>query len=306
MEGHARSLLLPEQLRSDRATPRHPRRRFQSRPLPRARPEAARRHLAIRTVEGAAQRRKRRNRAIEARGRGYHRAAGADARHRRRDFVARRTGQDSRRGVPGIAGRHSQHSPRIGPGRQRFRGQRRSAARGPAAAIRFRTEGPLGPGPGVGHPRPRARRQDHRRALCSLLGPGRQAGARAHQLHARCPHPRARVYRGASALPGELRQPLRHGPVAQVQRGPVQVRGARPLADPHGRGSGHQHLPRRNPGSRCLADQTVRLHALFPQRGRLLRPRRARHHPPAPVSEGRAGEVHPARRELRGTREAHR
>jgi len=49
------------------------------------------------------------------------------------------------------------------------------------------------------------------------------------------------------------------------------------------------------------AHQAVRLHALFPQRGRLLRPRRARHHPPAPVSKGRAGEVYPARRELRRT-----
>ena len=37
-------------------------------------------------------------------------------------------------------------------------------------------------------------------------------------------------------------EPVRHRPAAQVQGGPVQVRGARLLADPHRRSAGHQHL----------------------------------------------------------------
>ena len=44
------------------------------------------------------------------------------------------------------------------------------------------------------------------------------------------------------------------------------------------------------------ADFADRLHPLLPQRGRQLRQGRARHHSPAPVPEGRTGEVHPARR----------
>ena len=54
------------------------------------------------------------------------------------------------------------------------------------------------------------------------------------------------------------------------------------------------------------ADQAVRLHAVLPQRGRILRQGRARHHPPAPVPEGGTGQVHPAGTELRRTGEADR
>ena len=54
------------------------------------------------------------------------------------------------------------------------------------------------------------------------------------------------------------------------------------------------------------ADQAVRLHAVLPQRSRLLRARRARHHPPASVPESGAGEVRAARSELRGAGVAHR
>ena len=45
-------------------------------------------------------------------------------------------------------------------------------------------------------------------------------------------------------------EPVRHRPAAQVRRGPVQVRGAGLLADPHRRSAGHQHLPRRDAGGR--------------------------------------------------------
>ncbi len=45
--------------------------------------------------------------------------------------------------------------------------------------------------------------QDLGRALCRLLGPGRSAGAGAGQLHAGCPHPGARLSRGAASFPGK-------------------------------------------------------------------------------------------------------
>ena len=50
------------------------------------------------------------------------------------------------------------------------------------------------------------------------------------------------------------------------------------------------------------AHQALRLHALFPQRSRVLWPRRARHHPAASVSESGAGEVRASGIELRRAR----
>ena len=55
----------------------------------------------------------------------------------------------------------------------------------------------------------------------------------------------------------------------------------------------------------AAAHQALRLHAVLPQRSRLVRPRRARHHPPAPVPEGGAGEVRASRSQLRRAGEAH-
>ena len=76
------------------------------------------------------------------------------------------------------------------------------------------------------------------------------------------------------------------------------------LADPHRGGAGHESVPRRDAGRGAPARQAVRLHALLPQRGRIVRARRARHHPPASVPEGGAGEVRASRPELRRTRKA--
>ena len=78
---------------------------------------------------------------------------------------------------------------------------------------------------------------------------------------------------------GELGEPLRHRPVAQVRRRPVQVREARFLADSDRRSAGDESVSRRNAGRRRAAGQAVRLHAVLPQRGGILRARRARHHP---------------------------
>ena len=107
-----------------------------------------------------------------------------------------------------------------GPDRRR---QRRSAARGASRRqFDFPAQGALGPRAGAGHSGPGAGGQGHRRAVRGLLGPGREARARAHQLHARRAYARARLHGGAAALPGQLGQPVRHGPVAEVRRGPVQ------------------------------------------------------------------------------------
>ena len=43
----------------------------------------------------------------------------------------------------------------------------------------FPVKAALGPGAGAGHSRLGARRENHRRAICRVLGPGREAGARA-------------------------------------------------------------------------------------------------------------------------------
>ena len=55
---------------------------------------------------------------------------------------------------------------------------------------------------------------------------------------------------------------------------------------------------------RAAAAALHRLHALLPQRGRLVRRRRARPDPPAPVRQGRARQVHDARAVVRRARVA--
>ena len=94
------------------------------------------------------------------------------------------------------------------------------------------------------------------------------------------------------------------GQLAQVRRGPVQVREHRLLADPDGRSPGDQYLSRRDAGgaSSCPSScaPTRRVSAARPD----LRARRARHHPPAPVSEGGTGQIRAPGSELRRARQA--
>ena len=132
-----------------------------------------------------------------------------------------------------------------------------------------------------------------------LKGAWAPTGAGADQLHAGPAHPPARLHRGLAPFHGQRRLPARHRPVAQVRRRPVQARGHGPLADSHRRSAGDQHPPGRNPGGRP-ADLLHRLHPLLPLRGRLLRHGRPRPHPPAPVRQGGAGEIHPSGDLLRG------
>jgi seryl-tRNA synthetase len=60
------------------------------------------------------------------------------------------------------------------------------------------------------------------------------------------------------------------------------------LPDSDRRGAGHQPGARRDPPAESLPLRD-RPHAVLPLRGRLLRQGHARHDPPAPVREGRAG-----------------
>ncbi len=96
------------------------------------------------------------------------------------------------------------------------------------------------------------------------------------------------------------------GQPPQVRGRPLQPGGIPLLPDPHGRGAGHQHLPRRDAGRVPAAGPLHRLHPLLPQRGRLLRQGRPRADPPAPVQQGRAGAIHHSRDELPGAGGAHR
>ncbi len=76
------------------------------------------------------------------------------------------------------------------------------------------------------------------------------------------------------------------------------------MADSYRRGSGDQHLPRRDAGGIAAADFADGLHSLLAQRGGILRQGCARHHSPASVSKGGVGQVLQAGGELRGAREA--
>jgi ATP-dependent Clp protease adapter protein ClpS len=95
------------------------------------------------------------------------------------------------------------------------------------------------------------RRRSPARASPST-GPGREAGARADQLHARRAHPRARLHRGAAAVPGQLGQPVRHRAVARSSPRTCSSSRAPISGWPHRRSAGDQPVPRRDAGRRAL------------------------------------------------------
>src|SRR5271169_1292523 len=77
------------------------------------------------------------------------------------------------------------------------------------------------------------------------------------------------------------------------------------MADSDGGSSGDESLSRRSPGPGAAAGLADCLHAVLPQRGRIVREGRTGHHPATPVSEGGTGEVHASGEFLRRTRETH-
>ena len=166
-----------------------------------------RRHLPGRAAEGAPQPGERRDRQAAARGRRHHRAPAAECapsaeRIAALDEQVKALDEQFRELLAGIPNMPHESVP-VGRDAEDNVEVRRC---GEPRAVRFRAQGALGPRAGTRHPGSRARRQDHRRPLRALLGLGRQTGARADQLHARRAHPRARLHRGAAALPGQLRR----------------------------------------------------------------------------------------------------
>ena len=119
---------------------------------------------------------------------------------------------------------------------------------------------------------------------------------RAHRaVHARPAHQRGgRLHRGQSALPGARQRRLRRRPAAALRRGHVPYR-QRLLADPDRRGAAHQPGERHGAGREGPAAALHRLDAVLPLRGGRRRQGHARHDPPAPVPQGRAGLHHHAR-----------
>ena len=131
-------------------------------------------------------------------------------------------------------------------------------------------------GAGARHPRLRARDADVRRALLGADRRRRAAGARAHQLHARPAHARARLPRGRAAVPRQPRpRSTGTGKLPKFEAGPLQDR--RRL------GPLSRSRPPRCRSRTCTASEILDgraaaaplhgLHALLPQRGRLVRRR---------------------------------
>ena len=138
-----------------------------------------------------------------------------------------------------------------------------------------------------------------RRPVRGAARPARPAGAGDRGLHARPADRRARLHRGRPAATGARRGAVRHRPAAEVRRGSVPDH-QRPLADPDRRGAADQPRRGRDPGRGGAAAALHGLHALLPLGGRRRRQGHARHDPPAPVQQGRAGERSPRRSSRRG------
>ena len=180
-------------------------------------------HHRSRDHESAAQPRLRRDRQAEKERPGRDRADCRNQGTARADPATGESGGRSRSQSAGDSHRHPQSAARKRAGRQDARRQCRSAALGRAAQIRFHAQAALGTGRTTGRSRSRTRHQTFRRALRRVLGPGREAGAGAGQLHARSAHPRARLHRSAAALPGEFRVHVWHRAVAEICRRPLSA-----------------------------------------------------------------------------------
>ncbi len=94
---------------------------------------------------------------------------------------------------------------------------------GRAAAFDFTPEAALGDGRRARALRPRRRRQDHRLGIPVVPGPGARLVRALARLHARPPHPRARLRGNRAAVPGEPGLADRHRAAAQVRGGALRV-----------------------------------------------------------------------------------
>ncbi len=93
--------------------------------------------------------------------------------------------------------------------------QSRGKSLGRTAEVRLPCQASLGAGRSPRHPGLQSRRQDLRLALRRPLRSGSASRTCPRQLHARPPHPRARLHRGPAALHGQLEVALRHRAASQ-------------------------------------------------------------------------------------------
>ena len=140
-----------------------------------------------------------------------------------------------------------------------------------------------------------------------LRGGARAAAPRAGAVHARPAHARAWLHRGVRAVPRATRRRCRApGSCRSSKQDLFRVQGEQGFyPDPDRRSAAHQPRARQHRRSRQAAAEARGAHAVLPLRGRRRRQGHARHDPPAPVREGRAGADREARGFVRRARRAH-
>jgi hypothetical protein len=120
-------------------------------------------------------------------------------------------------------------------------------------------------------PRHGTRRQNHRRALRRLLGRGPAWSAPSSISCSTCT-PASTATPRCCRPSGQLRQPLRHRPAPQVRRATCSSSRAPTSGSSPPRKCPSPTSTATRPSTPPAARQPLRLHALLPQRGRLLRP----------------------------------
>ena len=177
-----------------------------------------------------------------------------DGRGLQPDQGTRRNAEADGRGAPVDPDDDPQHPARIGRLREGRRGQSGHPRLGRKALLLIHAAAALGDRREPEHPGFRPRGEDHRRALHALPGTRRKAGAGAHQLHARPPHPGARLHRGPHPLHGQPGEHDGHGAAPQVRGGPLPDRRGGLLPHPDGGGPRDKHPPGRDPGREGAPD----------------------------------------------------
>ena len=140
-----------------------------------------------------------------------------------------------------------------------------------------------------------------------LMGAGAQLERALINFMLEPAHERARLHRSAAAVPGQRGDACTARASCRSSKQDLFKIARRLGSVPHPdrRSSGHQPLSRRDSRRPAAAAAVHRVHAVLPQRSRIVRQRRARADSPASVRQGGAGEVHDARDVVRRAREPH-
>ena len=225
-------------------------------------------------------------------GAGHRRPPASRPRNGRQHLRARRASQRARRQIPRAAGRRPQHAARIRARRQIARTiTSKSAARArPRSSISR-------PKPtGISAPNSASSISSAPRRSPAPASPS--TGAWARNSNARSSISCSTCTPSSMATPKSCR---RSWSIRPASTAPASCRSSKRTCS-RSQGTDYYLIPTAEvPVTNLYRDETLddrpaphqalRLHALFPQRSRLLRPRRPRHHPPAPVPEGGAGEI---------------